>query len=173
MEKCDSEGDDCVINVYTDGACKGNQLKKGAIAGVGVWFGENDERNISEPLKGDLQTNNRAELTALIRAIEIYYGDDDNAKRETRESSKKQKLTQLVLHTDSKYCKDGIESWIKNWKKNNWKTSSRKPVKNKDLWQRLDSLIDLRNVKFEWVKGHAGIKGNDEADKLAVAGCTK
>jgi ribonuclease HI len=162
------EGDE--VHVYTDGACKGNQFKKGAIAGVGVWFGKDDDRNVSERLAGDTQTNNRAELTALIRAIEVYYGDEEAV---TRETSKKQKLTQLVLHTDSKYCKDGIESWIKNWKKNGWKTASRKPVKNKDLWMRLDSLIELRSVKFEWVAGHAGIEGNEQADHLAVAGCSK
>jgi len=149
------------VHVYTDGACQGNQFKKGAIGGVGVWFGKDDDRNVSERLTGDVQTNNRAELTALIRAIETYYGDDIN------------NMNILVIHTDSNYCKDGIETWIKKWKKNGWKTASKKPVKNQDLWLRLDALTTIRNVRFEWVKGHAGNAGNEEADRLATAGCSK
>ena len=154
------------VHVYTDGACKGNQFKKGAIAGVGVWFGKNDDRNVSERLAGAIQTNNRAELTALIRAIEIHF-------QVQNEISKRIKFSPLVLHTDSQYCKNGIESWIINWKKNGWKTASKKPVKNKDLWMRLDELRNDRDIRFEWVEGHTGVHGNEEADKLAVAGCSK
>lgn len=177
------------VHVYTDGACQGNHLRKGAIGGVGVWFGKNDPRNLSERLAGDVQTNNRAELTALIKAIEIYYADGDtngDANSETKDespdetsntSAKKQKLDKstyvLVLHTDSQYCKNGIESWIKGWKKNGWKTANKKPVKNQDLWMRLDELQQAKSVRFEWVAGHAGIEGNEEADRLATAGCSK
>jgi ribonuclease HI len=144
------------IKVYTDGACQGNQFKKGAKAGVGVFFGDGDSRNISERLKGLPQTNNRAELTALIKAI-----------------STAGKGNFIIAYTDSQYCKNGIESWIKNWKKNGWKTSKKKPVKNQDLWIKLDELIQSHNVEFKWVKAHNGNYGNEQADTLAVAGCAK
>ena len=158
------------IHVYTDGACQGNHRKSGAIAGVGAWFGKDDERNVSEPLCGRVQTNNRAELTGLIRAIEVFFQDDLTI---TRSVAEKQPTNTLVCHTDSQYCKNGIESWIKNWKKNGWKTANKKPVKNKDLWMRLDELSDKYAVRYEWVKGHSGDPGNEAADTLAVAGCSK
>jgi ribonuclease HI len=154
------------VHVYTDGACSDNQNRKKAIGGIGVWFGKDDERNVSERLKGPLQTNNRAELVALIRAIEIHF-------QIYHPLSDKMLFNPLVLHTDSQYCKDGIEKWIGNWKKNGWVTANKKPVKNKDLWIRLDELRQSKNIRFEWVKGHAGIEGNDEADKLATSGCLK
>ena len=150
-----------IVNVWTDGACQGNQFKSRAKAGVGVWFGHNDSRNISQRLRGSPQTNNRAELTAIVRAIQQFKKTSSNPNQV------------LVVHTDSQYCKNGIESWMKNWKKNGWKTSSRKPVKNQDLWKQLDELKKECNVRFKWVKAHSGIEGNEEADNLAVEGCDK
>ena len=161
------DGRDGVVHIYTDGACQGNHRKTGAIAGVGVWFGKNDKRNVSEKLKGPIQTNNRAELTALIRAIEVFYEGD--IKHDTRTHNDQK----IVLYTDSQYCKNGIEKWMANWKRNGWQTAKKKPVKNKDLGQRLDELINIHSVKLEWVKAHAGIEGNEGADTLAVQGCSK
>lgn len=145
------------INVWTDGSCLGNHLKTGARAGVGVWFGHNDLRNVSEPLQGLPQTNNRAELMGVIRAIEQF----------SKTSTTKQTL---IVHTDSQYCKNGILHWITNWKKNGWMNSRKKPVKNKDLWLWLDQLQTNYSVQFKWVKAHSGIEGNEHADKLAVQG---
>lgn len=95
-------------------------------------------------------TNNRMELTAAIRALESL----------TRQCD-------VILTTDSKYVKDGISSWLKNWKKNNWKTASKSPVKNADLWKQLDSQAQQHKVRWEWVKGHAGHPENELADQLA------
>ena len=98
----------------------------------------------------DNTTNNRMELTAAIEALK-YFKD-------------KQSIT---LITDSKYVKDGIQSWIQNWKKNGWKTAAKKPVKNKELWIELDQLISRHTISWEWVKGHAGNTHNEQADYLA------
>ena len=134
-----------IINVYTDGACSGNPGK----GGWGVVILDNDKEILLNG--GDQQTtNNKMELTAAIKALEYF--------------EVKQKL---IINTDSKYVKDGIESWIKNWKKNGWKTSAKKEVKNKELWIRLDDLINKHNVVWKWVKGHAGNKYNNKADSLA------
>ena len=134
-----------IINVYTDGACSGNPGK----GGWGVVILDNDKEILLNG--GDQQTtNNKMELTAAIKALEYF--------------KVKQKL---IINTDSKYVKDGIESWIKNWKKNGWKTSAKKEVKNKELWIRLDDLINKHNVVWKWVKGHAGNKYNNKADSLA------
>lgn len=162
-----------VIIVWTDGACTDNQTRNKAKAGVGVWFGENDPRNVSEPLQGTLQTNNRAELTGIIRAIEKTF--ENHTGKETTEKTGKT----VIIRTDSNYCKNGIEKWIENWKKNGWKTARKKPVKNKDLWMRLDELKNqysqdrVHQIRFEWVKGHSNVYGNEQADRLAVAGVTK
>ena len=134
-----------IINVYTDGACSGNPGK----GGWGVVILDNDKEILLNG--GDQQTtNNKMELTAAIKALEYF--------------EVKQKL---IINTDSKYVKDGIESWIKNWKKNGWKTSAKKEVKNKDLWIRLDDLINKHNVVWKWVKGHSGLEFNEKADELA------
>ena len=134
-----------IINIYTDGACSGNPGK----GGWGVVILDNDKQILLNG--GDQQTtNNKMELTAAIKALEYF--------------EVKQKL---IINTDSKYVKDGIESWIKNWKKNGWKTSAKKEVKNKELWIRLDDLINKHNVVWKWVKGHAGNKYNNKADSLA------
>ena len=134
-----------MITVYTDGACSGNPGKGGW--GVVILINK-DEIFLNG---GDNNTtNNKMELTAAIEALKHF------KKREN-----------ITLITDSKYVKDGIQTWIKNWKKNNWKTSAKKPVKNKELWIELDDLITRHNVSWEWVKGHAGNKYNEKADDLA------
>ena len=134
-----------MIEVYTDGACSGNPGKGGW--GVVILINK-DEIFLNG---GDNNTtNNKMELTAAIEALKHF------KKREN-----------ITLITDSKYVKDGIQTWIKNWKKNNWKTSAKKPVKNKELWIELDDLIARHNVSWEWVKGHAGNKYNEKADDLA------
>ena len=135
------------VIVHTDGACSGNP-------GPGGWgailtYGEHEKE-----LKGGEPhtTNNRMELMAAIAALEAL------KKRSTVE-----------LHTDSKYVHDGISKWIHGWKRNGWKTADRKPVKNMDLWQRLDDAIKHHDVHWRWVKGHAGHEMNERADQLAVA----
>ena len=134
-----------MITVYTDGACSGNPGKGGW--GVVILINK-DEIFLNG---GDNNTtNNKMELTAAIEALKHF-----------------QKRENITLITDSKYVKDGIQTWIKNWKKNNWKTSAKKPVKNKELWIELDELITKHNVNWEWVKGHAGNKYNEKADDLA------
>ena len=134
-----------MINIYTDGACSGNPGK----GGWGVVILDNNKEIL---LNGgdELTTNNKMELTAAIKALGYF---------ETKKD--------LTIYTDSKYVKDGIESWIINWKKNGWKTSTKKIVKNKELWIQLDNLINQHNVTWKWVKGHAGFEFNEKADELA------
>ena len=134
-----------MINIYTDGACSGNP----GMGGWGVVILVNKQEILLNG--GDqLTTNNKMELTAAIKALEYF---------ETKKD--------LTIYTDSKYVKDGIETWIINWKKNGWKTSTKKIVKNKELWMRLDNLINQHNVTWNWVKGHAGFEFNEKADELA------
>ena len=134
-----------MINIYTDGACSGNPGK----GGWGVVILDNKNEILLNG--GDqLTTNNKMELTAAIKALEYFKIKKD-----------------LIIYTDSKYVKDGIESWIINWKKNGWKTSTKKIVKNKELWIQLDNLINQHNVTWKWVKGHAGFEFNEKADELA------
>lgn len=134
------------IKIYTDGACSGNPGK----GGWGALIQENDnEKKLSG---SELNTtNNRMELTAVIKALEHY----DEAR-------------EIEVFTDSKYVMQGITEWIKNWKTNHWKTSQKKDVKNKDLWVLLDSVSAKHDIKWSWVKGHAGDYGNEIADKLAT-----
>lgn len=138
--------------VWTDGACSDNQSRGKAVAGVGVYFGDNDPRNVSEPLEGEKQTNQRAELTAIIRALE----------KEPKKS--------LYIYSDSVYSIKGATEWMKNWKRKGWCKSDGGEVINKDLWEKLDGLLKNRKVLFEWVKGHSTNVGNIQADKLAVKG---
>ncbi|ORX92216.1 ribonuclease H1-like protein [Basidiobolus meristosporus CBS 931.73] len=140
--------------IFTDGSSRGNG-KAGCRAGVGVYFGQDDPRNVSEPLLGK-QTNQRAEIMAAIRAIENA-GDDE---------------LKLNIKTDSQYLINAITVWIHNWKARQWKTSAGKDVENKDLIQKLDQLITRRpgKVRFTHVKGHSGVPGNEMADMLANAG---
>ena len=135
-----------MITIYTDGACSGNP----GIGGWGVVILEKNKENRLLNGGNYNTTNNRMELTAAIEALK-YFED-------------KQTIT---LITDSKYVKDGIQSWIQNWKKNGWKTAAKKPVKNKELWIELDHLIQKHNVSWEWVKGHSGHIENERADELA------
>ena len=135
-----------MITIYTDGACSGNP----GVGGWGVVIIE-DNKNEFFLNGGDKNTtNNKMELTAAIKALKTF-----------------EKKSTITLITDSKYVKDGIQSWIKNWKKNGWKTAAKKPVKNKELWIDLDELIVRHNITWEWVKGHAGNTHNEKADYLA------
>ena len=136
------------IHIYTDGACKGNP-------GVGGWGALLEAKGKSKELFGGEAhtTNNRMELTAVIRALEAL----------------KRRCT-VRLHTDSKYVQQGITAWIHGWKKRNWRTADKKPVKNEDLWKRLDELAQLHDVEWIWVRGHSGHNGNERADELANRG---
>ena len=136
------------IEIFTDGACRGNPGK----GGWGVMIRSN---GLEESLYGgDLSTtNNIMELTAAIKALE-HIPENSN----------------VVLTTDSKYVMQGITEWIKNWKIRNWKTASKKPVLNKELWKRLDSLTNLHSIEWKWVKGHSGHRENEIADQLANKG---
>ena len=140
-----------VIEIYTDGACKGNP----GPGGWGAWlrFGDHEK----ELFCGENDTtNNRMELLAAIEALAAL-----------------KRPSAVKLHTDSKYLKDGIQSWIANWKKNGWKTAAKKPVKNSDLWKRLDELVAVHDISWAWVKGHSGNFGNEKADDLANKGVEK
>ena len=139
------------VDIYTDGACSGNP-------GPGGWgvLIQLDDKNIELSGGDNETTNNRMELMAAIIALE--------------EINKDYKIN---LYTDSNYVKDGIISWISNWKKNSWKTANKKDVKNKDLWIRLDSAIKGKDISWIWVKGHAGNAGNEQADYLARSALEK
>mgnify|MGYP003336105753 CR=1 FL=1 len=137
-----------VVTIYTDGACKGNP----GAGGWGAWLSSDGHEK--ELFGGEAHTtNNRMELLAVIRALEVL----------------KRRCT-VQLHTDSKYVQQGISSWIHGWKKNGWRTSDKKPVKNDDLWKRLDELAQQHDIEWLWVKGHAGHEGNERADQLANRG---
>lgn len=146
--------------ICTDGACPNNQDSTIARGGVGVYFGPDDVRNISEPLTGILQTNNRAELTAFLYAIEYalkYPGE------------------KVHIVSDSTYCVKGYKEWLNGWVRRNWVRSSGGPVKNMDLWKRVylikQALTRARSdLTIEWMRGHDKHPGNEAADKLAVAG---
>jgi len=136
------------VIIHTDGACKGNPGPGGW--GAIIQFGDKTkELSGGEPLT----TNNRMELTAAIMALEAL----------TRPC-------RIDLHTDSKYVMDGITGWIHGWKARGWKTADKKPVKNDDLWKRLDTARARHDVKWHWVKGHAGHELNERADQLANRG---
>ena len=133
------------ITIYTDGACKGNPGE----GGWGAYLEYNNEKVKLYGYEKDT-TNNRMEITAAIEALR-YIKVKSN----------------IILYTDSKYLMNGINTWIHDWKKNNWKTSSNKGVKNVDLWQIIDELNSNHSIKWNWVKGHSGNPGNDMADELA------
>lgn len=137
-----------VIEIFTDGACKGNPGPGGW--GVLLRLGEHQKTLFGGELN---TTNNRMELTAAIRGLEAL-----------------KKPAQVMLTTDSEYVMKGIREWMPNWKKRGWKTASRQPVKNADLWQELDALVNLHQVDWRWVKGHSGHPENDLADELANRG---
>ncbi|KAJ3578081.1 hypothetical protein NPX13_g2485 [Xylaria arbuscula] len=149
-----------VLRIFTDGSSLANG-RAGATAGVGVFFGEGDERNVSERLGGEIQTNQRAELTAVVRALEL-------SKRQPK----------IRIFTDSKYTIDCSTNWYRSWEKNDWKKSNGDDVLNQDLVRQIRALIDKRDkagykTLFQWVKGHNTNAGNIAADKLAVAGARK
>ncbi|MDC0183248.1 ribonuclease HI [Nitrosomonadales bacterium] len=137
-----------MIKIYTDGACKGNP-------GPGGWGALIVDGNVQNEIFGgeDNTTNNRMEIMAVIRALETIEIDDE-----------------ITVFTDSKYVQKGINEWIKNWKINGWKSSNKKPVKNKDLWIKLDDLTSKLKINWVWVKGHSGHLGNERADFLANQG---
>ena len=132
--------------VYVDGACSGNP----GIGGWGVVVIENTKEKAFLNGGNVKTTNNQMELTANIKALEYFAKPSD-----------------ISIFTDSKYVKDGIESWILKWKKNGWKTAVNKPVKNKELWIKLDQEMQRHNITWNWVKGHSGNKYNEKADNLA------
>jgi len=136
------------IDIYTDGACRGNP-------GPGGWGALLIYKDTDKAIYGGEidTTNNRMEMTAIIEALKIVKMDCN-----------------ITLYTDSKYVMDGITKWLPNWKKKGWITSNKKPVKNKDLWQILEESISKHNIEWQWVKGHAGIPGNEKADELANQG---
>jgi len=137
-----------VVEIYTDGACRGNP-------GPGGWgallrFGSQEK----ELWGGEAATtNNRMELMAAIRGLEAL-----------------KRPSQVKLYTDSIYVKNGIQTWIHGWKRRGWRTADKKPVKNEDLWRQLDAAREKHNVEWHWVKGHAGHPENERADALANKG---
>ena len=136
------------VTIYTDGACKGNP----GPGGWGVLLAAGDR--VKELYGGELATtNNRMELTAVIRALESLTRDCD-----------------VNLYTDSQYVKQGIERWIHAWNRNGWKTSDKKPVKNADLWRELERQAARHRVRWHWVRGHNDDAGNERADALANRG---
>jgi len=138
------------VVIYSDGACKGNP----GPGGWGAWLQSGDHQK--ELWGGDpLTTNNRMELTAVIEALASL-----------------KRTCEIAVYTDSEYVKNGITTWIHGWKKRGWKTADGKPVKNVELWQRLEALAKLHHIEWHWVKGHAGHPGNEKADELANRGVT-
>ena len=136
------------VTIYTDGACRGNP-------GPGGWGALIKFDSMEKEIFGGKNdtTNNQMELLAAIEGLAAL-----------------KEPCSVELFTDSKYVMDGITQWIKNWKKNNWKTAAKKDVKNKELWQKLDHLISKHQVQWDWVKGHSGDAGNETADLLANKG---
>ncbi len=134
-----------MLKIWTDGSCLGNP-------GPGGWaFIATNGKEKAERSGGEKDTtNNRMELTAVIRAL--------NAAKHHNE---------LELHTDSQYVKNGTQIWLAQWKNNNWKNASKKPVKNKELWQQLDEIVQTKKIHWVWVKGHAGNEMNERCDELA------
>jgi ribonuclease HI len=136
------------VIAHTDGACSGNP-GPGGWGAILEWDGHVKELSGGE----ELTTNNRMELMAAIMALESLKRPCD-----------------VEVHTDSQYLRDGVTGWIHGWKRNGWKTAAKKPVKNAELWQRLDEVANRHNVSWHWVKGHAGHDLNERADELARQG---
>ncbi|MDP4823387.1 MAG: ribonuclease HI [Aestuariivirgaceae bacterium] len=136
------------VEIFTDGACSGNP-------GPGGWGAILRYGDTEKELSGgeDHTTNNRMELMAAIAALEAL-----------------KTPCKVILNTDSNYLKDGITKWIKNWKRNGWRTASKDPVKNAELWQRLEVALGTHEIHWKWVKGHAGHTENERADELARMG---
>ena len=134
-----------IVHIYTDGACRGNP-------GPGGWGAILKYNNLQKEINGfaNNTTNNIMELTAVIKSLESL---NRNCK--------------IKITTDSTYVKNRITNWINNWKNNNWKTANKKPVKNKDLWLKLDALVSNHVIEWHWVRGHTGHPDNERADQLA------
>jgi ribonuclease HI len=133
------------VEIYTDGACSGNP-GPGGWGSVLLYNGHRRELS-----GGEAQTtNNRMELMAVIQALETL-----------------KRPCEVILHTDSTYVMKGMTEWLENWKRRNWRTADRKPVKNVELWQRLEQAIGRHAVQWRWVRGHSGVPGNERADELA------
>jgi len=137
-----------LVVIYTDGACRGNP-------GPGGWGAVLQFKDKTREIYGGEQqtTNNRMELMAAIKSLETL-----------------SRACKVKLNTDSKYVLQGITEWMVNWKARGWKTAAKKPVKNEDLWRRLDSAIERHEIQWQWVKGHSGNVGNELADSLANQG---
>jgi len=137
-----------VVEIWTDGACKGNP-------GPGGWGALLRQGHHEKELHGGVPgtTNNRMELTAVIEALKAL-----------------KRPCEVVVHTDSQYVQKGMREWLPNWKRRGWRTADKKPVRNADLWQELDALVALHEVEWRWVRGHAGDPGNERADALANQG---
>lgn len=139
------------IHIYSDGACKGNP----GAGGWGALLVAGAHRK--EICGGEANTtNNRMEMTAVIRALEML-----------------KQPSMVTVHTDSQYVQKGISEWLPGWKKRNWRTAAGQPVKNQDLWQQLDALSQRHTIAWKWVKGHAGHPENERADALANQGVTQ
>ncbi|MFO7603859.1 MAG: ribonuclease HI [Gammaproteobacteria bacterium] len=136
------------VHAFTDGACRGNPGPGGW--GVVLRYNQHEKELYGAEAE---TTNNRMELLAAIKALESLSRD-----------------CQVTITTDSKYVQQGITEWISNWKKRGWLTAARKPVKNQDLWMRLDALVQQHHVRWAWVKGHSGHVENERADQLANRG---
>jgi ribonuclease HI len=136
------------IEIYTDGACRGNP-------GPGGWGALLIYQDTRKTLHGGAfdTTNNRMEMQAVIEALKVL-----------------KSKCEIKLYTDSKYVMDGINKWLPGWKKRDWKTANKKAVKNQDLWEVLDLAIKMHEIEWHWVKGHTGNLGNEEADSLANRG---
>ncbi|MEW6348169.1 MAG: ribonuclease HI [Thermodesulfobacteriota bacterium] len=139
------DGANHVVEIFTDGACKGNP-------GPGGWAALLRYKKVEKTLSGGdpHTTNNRMEMLAVIRALEAL-----------------KRPCEVVITTDSEYVMKGITQWLTGWKARGWTTSTRTPVKNRELWQRMDELVSLHHVQWRWVKGHAGNKENERVDELA------
>jgi ribonuclease HI len=138
-----------VVEIYTDGACSGNP----GPGGWGALLRYGDHERELHGGSAELTTNNRMELMAAIQALESL-----------------SRPSVVRLHTDSSYVRNGVTSWLPGWKRNGWRTAAKQPVKNEDLWRRLDAAAARHDVHWLWVKGHAGNPGNERADALANKG---
>lgn len=142
------ESEKPLVEMWTDGACKGNP-------GIGGWGALLRSGEHTKELYGGetVTTNNRMELTAVVEALRAL-----------------KRPSTVVIHVDSSYVMNGMRTWIAGWKRNGWTTAAKKPVKNVDLWQALDAEVTKHDVRWVWVKGHAGDPGNERADELANLG---